>query len=443
MVEANVKIIGELKLFIDYVTTDEEIRKSFTIRDTDFIRDRKLSLARIAQMIINLPKRSLSIEVREFFENLVGGGKECTKGAFSLQRGKLRPEFFFIWNQVLVAAFYHYYGDQVKRWRGFRVFATDGSTMYLPDRDEIVKHFGKHSNQYSQVPLSRVIQVEDVLNKITVYGNIYSIATSEQEVVNRLADHYAEDSLLLLDRGFSNYVLMWLLLNQERERNFVIRCKTGGSQYAASFLKSKKRSKIITIYPHSNAISMLKKLGYIITLQTGIKVRLVKVTLTTGETEVLMTNLYDKKIYSNEDLKYLYGLRWSIEGCYDRQKNQQQLEIFSGHRVITIYQDYYANVFTGNMQSIIEKQCTKYITSLSRKRKYRCKINRNISWSHLKHNIVRLFITERPIDILITLQKAFERYVEPERPGRTVPRRTKSRRLTGKYQTFTNYRRAI
>jgi hypothetical protein len=393
-------------------------------------------------MIINLPKRSLSIEVNEFFEKLVDNHQHCTKGAFCLQRGKLKPLFFFMLNQLLSASFYHYYAGEIKRWRGFRLFATDGSTMYLPDTPDIVRYFGKHGNQHSQVPLARVMEVEDVLNKMVVYGNVYPISTSEQQVVYTLAEGYPEDGLLLFDRGFCSYALAWLLINQERERKFVIRCKTG-TRHVSAFLKSGKKSQMITIYPDDNAIKQLRKQGFILTAQTAVIIRLVKVKLGNGETEVLMTNLYDSQIYSNKALAELYALRWCIEGTYGRQKNEQQLEIFTGHRLITVLQDYYANVFTGNLQSIIEKQCLPYVKRLSKKRKYNYKINRNITWACLKYNVVKLFINNNPFDILITLQKAFERNVEPERPGRTTPRRKKSRRLTGKYQTFTNYRRAI
>jgi len=427
MVEANVKIIEELKAFIAYASSDTDTRKLFTNRESDFIRDRKLTFARVVQLIINLPKRSLSIEVSEFFKNLADGGQHCTKGAFSLQRSKLKPLFFFMLNQVLSDCFYHYYGNEVKRWRGFRLFATDGSTMYLPDTPGIVDHFGKHSNQHSQVPLARVMEVEDVLNKIVVYG---------------LAADYPEDGLLLFDRGFCCYALVWLLLNQERERKFVIRCRTK-TKYIAAFLKTGKKTQIITIYPDASAIKQLRKQGYILTPQNGVLIRLVRIKLPNGETEVLMTNLYDNKLYSNKDLAQLYALRWSIEGTYSQQKNELQLEIFSGHRVITVLQDYYANVFIGNLQNVIEKQCISYITMISQRRKYSYKINRNTSWSCLKDNVVRLFISNDPINILMALQKAFEKNVEPRRPGRTIPRTKKSRRLTGKYQTFTNYRRAI
>lgn len=38
-------------------------------------------------------------------------------------------------------------------------------------------------------------------------------------------------------------------------------------------------------------------------------------------------------------------MRWKIEITYSKQKNQLQMEIFSGHRVVCIEQDYAAGLF--------------------------------------------------------------------------------------------------
>ena len=148
MVQANLKIINELKIFLDDISKDESLRELIASSKQDFSRNRKLPLERVASLIINLPKRSLSIEIQEFFETLSLGVKGCTKGAFSLQRGKLSPLFFKVWNQWLVDNFYQYYGDKVKRWGGFIVQAVDGSTSYLLNKPDVKAYFGTQDNQH-------------------------------------------------------------------------------------------------------------------------------------------------------------------------------------------------------------------------------------------------------------------------------------------------------
>lgn len=443
MVEANLKIIEELTFFLTAVSDDAAIRKLVTQTDGDFSRDRKLPMGRIVGIIINMPKRSLSIEIQEFFNSLGKDLEAGTKGAFSLQRTKLQPLFFEVWNKWLVDCFYHYYGEKVKRWRGFRIQAVDGSTAYLINKKDVIEHFGTQDNQHVSIPMARVMQVQDILNDITVWGDIRPIKESEQAIMAGRVRYLFEDSLTLFDRGYPSYALMYLMLNEETPRHFVMRCKAGFNKEVKQFVRSRKSSKTIELLPTAAAIATLRELGYIVTAKTTLKVRMAKIKLPTGEVEILLTSLYCEKLFTIADLKYLYGLRWGIETTYSKQKNQQQMEQFSGHRVICIQQDYAAGLFVANLQSLIEKQCENYLQKINGKRIHRYRINRNVSWASLKYNIVKLFLQNKPAEILSQLQKAFERNLEPVRPGRHNPRIKKTKRLNGKYQTFTNYKRAI
>ena len=114
-------------------------------------------------MLINLPKRSLSIELRSFFETLGQEDLCCTKGAFSLQRAKLKPMIFKVWNDFLVKNFYRFYGDNVKRWEGFKLLAVDGSNFSVVNKPKVVAYFGSADNQFGGVPMARAMQIHDVL----------------------------------------------------------------------------------------------------------------------------------------------------------------------------------------------------------------------------------------------------------------------------------------
>jgi len=80
MVNTNVKIIEALKSFLNIIIEDPEMRRLFSTKPTDFTRHRKLPLMKIIGMLINLPKRSLSIELQSFFESLEKSDFCCTKG---------------------------------------------------------------------------------------------------------------------------------------------------------------------------------------------------------------------------------------------------------------------------------------------------------------------------------------------------------------------------
>jgi hypothetical protein len=59
----------------------------------------------------------------------------------------------------------------------------------------------------------------------------------------------------------------------------------------------------IDLYPPYASLKKLRDMEIDITKETSIRVRLVKIIPDTGETEVLISNLYESSVYSEEDLK--------------------------------------------------------------------------------------------------------------------------------------------
>lgn len=443
MVAANVKIVEDLQAFLSLVGEEAAVRHHFTSSPKDFTRKRQLPLERVVQLIVSLLKRSLSVEIREFFATVVHTGAPCTKGAFSQQRQKLKASFFFFLNQLLVSSFYEHYGSVEGRWRGFRLLATDGSTAYLPGKPALREYFGVQVNQYKEAVMARLVQTEDVLNHLVVQAGIYPITTSEHQVVCEWVSGYAPDSLVLLDRGFACYLIMYLLQNQETPLPFVIRCKTGGIGVVERFLQSEASSQVVEWKPTGEARTRLRALGYIVPKDQALSVRLVRIPLSSGEVEVLCTNLLDEQRYTVDDLRELYGLRWSVETTFGRQKNPLQLEEFSGLTVRAIEQDYAAGVFVQNLQRLIEQQCTAAVALLSAERKHTYQINQTVSFAALKSTVAHLMVQKEVVWLLLALQRSFERHLEPRRPGRKYPRIRKNKRMKGRYQTYTNFKRPI
>ena len=340
-------------------------------------------------------------------------------------------------------SFYHHHKDSIKRWRGYRLVAVDGSTEYLINKPEVIKYFGVQCNQSVSVAMGRIMGYYDVLNDITIAAHLLPIGYSEQEIVNSWIPFYEPDMLFLYDRGFPSFVTIFLHQYQEQEIKFVMRCRNNFNTEVIEFEKSSAKNAIVKFKANANAVKELEKQGYKITIGTTIKVRLVKVLLDNGIIEILITNLYDKQEYPVKIFKALYFKRWGIETNYNTQKNCLQLESFSGQKVITILQDFYASIFVGNLQSVVNKQCETKLEYINKKRKYLYKVNKNVSIGMMKNRIVSLFIAQNPEQILQELENLFLQNLEPIRPNRKYERRVKSKRTKGKYQTLTNYKRAI
>lgn len=438
MLDANVRIIEDLKIFL----SDCKNKRLFTKDEKAFTKNRKLTYERTVALITNMLKRSLSVEIDEFFE-LLDVGLDCTKSAFVQQRLKLKHDFFMWWNVVQVESFYYNYKDKIKRWQGYRVMAVDGSSCYLINNPEVKAYFGTQVNQSTAISMGRAMGIYDVLNEIMVSSHLFPIRFSEKAIINKLIPYYESDMLFLYDRGFPSYTTIYLHMAHEKEVKFVMRCRSNFNKEVEAFVTGKKKSKLVEFIPNESAIKEMRQHEFIVTKQTKIKVRLVKVFLDTGETEILITNLCDNKLYPTDLFKQIYFMRWGIETEYEKQKNTLQLEIFSGHKVETIFQDYYANMLVANLQSIISKQCEQEIILQTGHRKHKYKINRNVAIGTMKHKIVKLFLNKDPSEIIEELGNIFLRHIEPIRPDRKYKRSCRAKRLNGKYQTYTNYKRAV
>lgn len=133
-------------------------------------------------------------------------------------------------------SFYTHYGAKSKKWKGFILQAVDGSTAYLINKKEDIDYFGTHDNQHVSVPMAQIVQIQYVLNEITVWGNISPIKDSEMSIIINNIHHFRKDSLTLFDRGFPSFTLMYLLLNEEKPLHFLMRCRKNFNKEVTEFV---------------------------------------------------------------------------------------------------------------------------------------------------------------------------------------------------------------
>ena len=440
MVKANVAIINELKQFLFKNVTNNQYK-----RPTSFTRQRILTFPIMVVLLLNNLKRSLSVEIQDFF-NYLDKGINCSKQAFSKRRIDLFPQFFYDWNNLLTESFYRHYGPKVQTWKGKLLYAIDGSSFGLPPTKELQNKYGTVKNQYQEIssqPIARVGVLYDSLNCLIIKGLLHPYKVSEEDVVLTLLEDLPQNNVVLLfDRGYPSFWLIFMLMHHKQTPYFVMRVQKNFNKVVKDFAASGQMDCIIEIASSYRSGKRFADMGIKIEKNKKIKIRIVKVLLDTGETEMLITNLYDKSKYTVKDLKDVYFRRWAIETFYGDLKNQLQLEQFSGIRSICIEQDFRIGIFLFNLQALIEKQTQGYVKRVSKKRKHQYRINRNVSWACLKYRVIKIFIGHSHRDILKEIQQHFERNLEPIRPGRKF-KRVKKRKPDKKFYTLTNYKRAL
>jgi hypothetical protein len=147
--------------------------------------------------------------------------------------------------------------------------------------------------------------------------------------------------LILLDRGYPAYWLFKLILAQGAQ--FCARISYKKWNVVKRFYESGKPEKIVKL--HASALSKKKcmELEYDV---HPLEVRLIRVELDSGETEILITSLTDMDAFPKELFANLYHLRWPIEEDYKTAKYRVQIENFSGKTIHSVYQDFHAKIFS-------------------------------------------------------------------------------------------------
>lgn len=439
-IKVGIKIISELKSFVSQTAQNDETLSFFKKSAKDFTRNRKLPFERLVLLITKLCKKTLSVELELFFEEL-GYRNTCSVSAFTQQRIKLKASFFFWWNKVLLNSYYHYSRpNDIKRWKGFRIVAADGSNVSLVNTPVLNSHFGGASNQNCSFVQAKTFYHYDVLNELVLMPRIMPYRYGEVPMAYDAIKYLEKDMLVIYDRNFCSYKMFALHLWAEQEIKFVIRGKDDHNMIK-EFIASGKRSAIVYLPPVTTAIRALKESGFIITKHTLLKLRLVRVELE-KTIEVLVTNLWEEDGHADSEFKALYFLRWGVETNISIQKNILQLESFSGLTVEAVEQDFYATVFMTNLHSVLIKDAQSSIDIDTVNRKYPMKVNKNKSFGKLKLSFVALFNDDNLELILKKLHNYFVRDKLPIRKGRSFERVIKNKQLKSKYRTFTNFKSA-
>jgi hypothetical protein len=313
---------------------DKEFQNKHKVSSKDFSRNRKLTFVNMVSMILRLVKNSLQIEC-----NLFGDLMDidpASKQAFSQARSKLRPEAFEeLWGNG-IRVFYTHEGNK-GLWKGYRLVAGDGSTLRLPNSQDLAMEFGRYPSLGNDGPvMARISEYTDVTTKLVLSGRIAPYAVSEaklaeeqlEEVVPRLRSLGQSKLLFVYDRGYpsTQFITQHVRLGVD----FVFRLPKDFNKATSEISKWEDREGFIA------------REGWPI-------LRLVKIPLSSGETELLLTTLTDK-VDTFQDLSEVYEGRWtSMEEGYKRQKITMELENFSGKTALAIRQEYWATLVVANL----------------------------------------------------------------------------------------------
>jgi hypothetical protein len=373
-------------------------------------------------------KTTLQRELDSFYRNINQTDfnvRVVTKSAFSQARTKINPLAFKYLSRIALSTFYK--DAPAKKWKNMRVLACDGTKLMLPRHKTIaqefgVQHVGPNADVARHMALASILY--DTENLVPIDSQIASYDLSERDLLKKHLNYTQKGDLLLLDRGYPAQWLFFLLY--AKELDFCIRLSDYNWGVSEKFSKSelqqttvqielaKKDRKHLDCYPEFH--------------HKILTVRLVKVVLITGETEILCTSLLDEVEFPITDFQELYHKRWKAEEAFKMLKSRIELENFSGKTAVAVRQDFYAKMFAITLCSVLafpieERVIAEY--QADKTQKHSQKINRTSAVAMLQQILIPSFIRRKFEPALSAFDDLVAKTREIIRPNRSNPRKHK------------------
>ncbi|WP_159084196.1 IS4 family transposase [Saccharobesus litoralis] len=321
-------------------------------------------------------------------------------------------------NNCILAPFYSQ--SDYKKWNGFRLLSVDGSLLELPPESALYKAYGK-LNPQARLPGARLSQLYDPLNQLTLDVQESPYSTGERELAFRHLARVENNDLLLFDRGYQCHWLFSAIL--QKQAHFCARVTHDFNNQVKAFVGSDKVSSIVNLArskDKNNEFYRLKSLSC-----DSIRVRLIKVELSSGEVEILATSLIDDKAYPNALFKALYHLRWDIEEDYKRQKCRIFIENFTGLTPLAIKQDIQAQVVSKNMATLWKLAAQVHVSERNKNCRRDYKVNFSYLLGKFKDNFVKSILGGLNMNAMMKLVEQLSSSTHAFRPERCMERRPK------------------
>ena len=365
-----------------------------------FVRNRKISVIDLIFSMINRKGLTLYMELRGYME-IAHPKLEVKRVAYLKQRMKLNPAAIEYLYKGHNRNFYQDPEETPSTYNGYLVLAADGSDVNIPTTPETVRLYGsasrKETKPQAQIGLGCLY---DVLNRFVLDTTInrvkfHEMAVAEQQIY-RVRETIGKQLpfMVVMDRGYTSMPAFLRLMDQEVP--FVVRLKSSDFKAEQKAMQSDDEDVTIMLTNSRRNNYLGTSDEEIMMRNDSFQLRFVRVTLETGETEVLATTL-SRDEFPAEKFGEIYHMRWGIETAFEKLKDNLQLENFTGIKPRIIEQDILATIYVANLaEDIIRDIELEEKERLSNGYKHKMRLNRNISIGILKNNLVRALLETDP-----------------------------------------------
>ena len=310
--------------------------------------------------------KTAQIEANNFFETVLEDEKSVTKQALFKSRKNISPgvfqELFRMTNDMIIQK------NKIRRYKGYRIFAVDGSELRIEKNKSTEKYFIQRANSAENKTSARISVLYDVISDFVLDAQIGSLETDEREMAVRNIIYFSRffnsKDIVIFDRGYPSRKMISFMT--EMNGKYLMRLQ--GSCFRGVDFR-------ITITHNDKTYS----------------VRIVRVVLKSGEVETLITNLSENEL-DTDKFRELYFLRWGIETAFDILKNKFLIEKFSGKSLVAIFQEYYSIMFLMNCMSAMKLTVDRKLKKSKKHCRYLCEGNRSLIIECFKHRIPTIIL---------------------------------------------------
>ena len=425
-------LTGNLDSAIQEVVSDFKENYHISNHNSDFSRKRVLTMETVINLLLSMQGGSLK-------KVLYDAGISVSASEFVQQRNKIpwtvMEEVFESFNSKC---------KDTKTYKGYRVFAIDGTTINMarnPKSDSFVIN-NSTPKGYNQL---HVNPLYDVLNK--TYQHCVIQPQPQQDEVGALLFmmkwyDFKEKTLIVADRGYESYNVFAHIQNTPNT-DFLIRVKQDRTAMREiGKLPMTELDTDVSFTITTTQTKEDKENGYIL-LQTRkkedriyssktragrwdfpspypMKIRVVRFKLDTGEYETLATSL--PRSITLAEIKELYHARWGIETAFRELKYGIGLVNLHGKKDDFVKQEIFSAMIMSNFCSRIVNEV---VVRKNDANIHEYKVNMTMAI-----HICRQFFRTKDADAKKLLQD-IARYTEPVRPGRRDERNIKAKTFVG------------
>ena len=422
----------QLMKAIDNIVDNRE--KYVVNPETDFTRNRKLTLRNTLGLILSMTDGSLQNELFDYSKHYK---MNITSSAFVQRRSKIKVDAFRDILQTFTKTLF-----TPKTFKGYMLYAIDGSAINIATNPNDADTYFVNKQDAKGYNQLHVNALYDLMNETYIDAIIQPRRKIDENAAFRkmLANQvFSRKSIIIADRNYESFNNVATVI-EKPNTDFVIRATHGQSALREiKALPMTELDQIITLEVTTTQTKedKIRKRHFI---QTGSKkgkinsektvistwdfpspyamtFRVVRFQLDTGEYETLITSLSSDE-FSLEDMKKLYAKRWGIETSFRFLKYPCGLIYLHSKKKEFIYQEIYATLIMYNYCHFIAAG----VVVRKKDTKYPYKVNFTMAISICRKKLK----FNEPLD---TISEDIGRYTEPIRPGRCDLRKLNAKKF--------------